>query len=536
MDFGNIGAGAAGGAVVAIVIKASDEFSSTFEKATRDMGGLQKFSVGVTGAMVTLGGVVVGVTDALYGMAIEAAKAGDIQETFNKLAGDDAAKALEKMNAASLETISNVNLMKMANDALIKGMKTEDLPTLTKYSQQLADMGKGDVAGNMETITQAFATGRTAQLKGLGVIVDENAAYKKYAESIGIVNDAKGEELKKEEASIQAKIDYAEKMGSSNRLLKQLTAQLKAVQDQEKQNVTSSSDFSTVLDDSQKKLALHAEILNGVAEASKKLPEPMKDAADNAEHMTKVWDDMKISIGTSIGSTVEKIQTNMAPTFMQMADIFTTKIMPAIEVLMNGLESMSQAFDGNNEAVTAFVSGLGYVVQGLLVFFGLVFKGIATILGFIDVIWQWGKILKDVIVDKVVNSFKLMGDYWTLIKDMFKLGALEIELVFKKMANNIIDSFQNIINTVTNWINNLVDVYNKMASKLGFSSMSHVGGFDLSGFKFDTASIEAQMKTVGTDIAKTTNNINVEIQSLTGVNPDDMAKALRKQLNDLVST
>ena len=70
VDFGSIGAGAAGGAVVAIVIRASDEFSDTFDKATEKMGGPQKFSVATTGSFVALGAGVAAAAGVLGDYAI----------------------------------------------------------------------------------------------------------------------------------------------------------------------------------------------------------------------------------------------------------------------------------------------------------------------------------------------------------------------------------------------------------------------------------------------------------------------------------
>ena len=536
MDFGSLGAGAAGGAVVGIVIRASDEFSSTFEKATKDMSSLQGFSVGLTGSMLALGAGVGVVAGALANMAIKATEAGDVQESFNQLAGGDGTAALEKMNAATLDTISNVDLMKMANDAFIKGMKSEDLPTLALYSQQLADMGKGNVAGNMETITQALATGRTAQLKGLGIQIDENEAYKKYAESIGIVNNAKGEELKLEEASIQQKIDYYEKIGGSSRMLSQLKTQLKAVQEEEKKNLTSSSDFSSVLDESQKKAAMHTEILAGVAEASAKLPQPTKDAADAVAGLSKNWADAQIQIGNALAPMVEEIATKLMPMFQSMADFFMTNILPAFELLFTSVSGLMDEFGGSNESVSVFIQGIGYAIEGVVVFFALVIKGIQTILQWANVITQWGLVIKDVIVDKVVSYFKLLGDVWDMMKNSFKLGALEIKFVFQSMANAIIDSFQKTGNTIVGWINKIIDVYNSMASTLGFKQKSHFENLDFSGMKYDTSNTESQIRSLGTELAGNVNNVNIDIQNITGVDPEDMAKALRKQLNDLVST
>lgn len=536
MDFGSIGAGAAGGAVVAIVIRASDEFSSTFGKATEGLGGLQSFSMGVTGSMLALGAGVAVAAGALGEFAIKAAEAGDVQEAFNKLAGENGVDALNKMADATLHTMSNVELMKTANDALIKGMSTEDLPTLSKYAQQLSDMGKGNVAENIDTITQAFATGRTAQLKALGVNIDLNAEYKKYAESIGIVNDAKGTELKTQEAAIQKQIDYYESIGGSRRMLSQLKDELKANQEEQKKNVTSTSDFNSILDETQKKAALHGAIMEGVAASSAKLPEPTIDAADSVKQLGAAWENAQVEIGNAITPMIESISTKLLPVFKEMYNFFNEHILPAFQLLFDAFGSLMGEFGGSNEFVTVFFKAIGYAIEGVVTFIALIIKGVSYILQWANVIYQWGEIIVSTIKDKVIASFNLLSNTWTLTKDMFLLGVLDIELGVEKMANMVIDSFQKSVNAIVNFVNTAIDMYNKVANKLGWGEMGHIGGLDLSGLKFNTSALEGQISALKGEATAAGNQINISIGQLSGVNPDDMANALRTKLNDLVST
>jgi len=469
-------------------------------------------------------------------LAVKSAQAGDVQEAFNQLAGEGAVDALNAMADATLNTVSNVDLMKAANDALIKGMTTEDLPVLTKYAQQLSDLGKGDVASNMEAITGALATGRTTQLKSLGVIIDQDAAYRKYAESIGIVNDAKAGELKTQEEDIKKKIEYFESIGGSNRMLKQLRDELKNNQEEQKKNISSQSDFNSVLDDAQKKAAMHIAIMDGVTEATAKLPEPSKDAADSVAALSAAWQNAQVEIGNAVAPMVDDIATKMMPMFERMYEFFTANILPAFELLFSALSELLGEFGGSNEAMDVFFKAIGFVIQGLVTFLALVIKGLSVFLQFADVIFQWGEVIVSVVKDKVIVSFTLLKNVWTLLKDMFLIGALEIQLVFERMANTIIRSFQRALDFVTDFINGLIDAYNSIASQLGFKTKSHIQEINLSGALFNTGSLESKISALKGEAAKSAQAITINIQQLSGVNPDDMAKALRTKLNDLVST
>lgn len=535
MDFGSLGAGAAGGAVVSIVIKASDEFSDVFSKATTNMGFLGQATGGLIAAVGASVAVIGGMTTALGEMAIKAAEAGDVQEAFNRLAGEEGVVALQNMTDATMGTISQVNLMKSANQSLIRGMTDEDLPILAKYGQQLADLGTGTVVDNINAITEANATGRLAHLKGLGVVIDQNLAYKKYAESIGLVNDKKADELTLEEASIKKKMEYYESIGGSRRMLKELQKELKAVQEEQKKNISSTSDFSQVLDDSQKKIANHAAIIEGVTEASKKLPEPIVDAKDAVQQLSASWENFQIKIGTTLGGAMQNIITNLLPIVQHLADVFMTLVLPALQDVFEAFGNLSAAL-GQTDNMNVLITVLGYLLKGMAAIVVILIDAAVGFVNLGNIALQWGDIIVDVVEHKAIAAFHLLSDSWKLTKNLFQLGALEIELFFENMVNKIVGSLETILNAIVGWINGVIDTYDAVADKLGWGHIDPLSNFNLSHFMMNTSGLQTQVSQLQGQVAQNVQNINIDIQQLTGVNPEDMAKALRKELNDLVTT
>lgn len=470
------GGGMAGGAVVSIVIKATDEFSGVFDKASESTGHLSGAMMGMTGALTAGISVVGGLAEQMGEFAIKAAEAGDVQEAFNKLAGDDATTALNAMNDASLHTISNMDLMKAANDALFKGMSTQDLPVLTKFSQQLADMGKGKVTDNMGAISQALATGRTAMLKTMGVNVDAQKVYDDLAASLGTTTDK--------------------------------------------------------LDDASKAAALHSAIIEGLTEASKKLPEPVVDAGDAVKQMSKAWEDAQVKMGDAIGPMITDINTNLMPVFKDLMKFVEEHIIPSFEALFNSVKDLMGQFDGSNDAVNTLVKGLGYIIEGLIVFTALVIKGVATVLGFINVAYEWAGVIKDVLV----AAFHIAKDEFSLFINAAETGWEMMKLSGATAANFIIDLFENAFNKVIGFINKMIDAANAASNALGGGDiMSRLTAFDFSGAKVDTSQITANLRNLSGERQQLVNDIKINIENITGMNPDDIAKALKTSLTDLVS-
>jgi len=172
--------GIAGGATVAIVIKAIDQYSKEFNKATTGMDKFMKVAkiAGVAAAT------------ALTAFTVSAVKAGlqmiPIEQSFKKLskASD---KFLVDLNEATKGTISNFELMSNANKALLLGLDQEALP---KLFENAAIVGRAAGRTTTEAISDiTLGIGRQSRmiLDNLGIIIKAGDVYDDYALLIGKV-------------------------------------------------------------------------------------------------------------------------------------------------------------------------------------------------------------------------------------------------------------------------------------------------------------------------------------------------------------
>jgi hypothetical protein len=181
--------GALGGAGVSIVINAVDNFSKTIKSAETQMGGLTGFvqknaaSIGMAGAAITAVGVA-GVAT-LTSWAKEAADTVSIQTAFNNLVGVDAPKMLSNLEDATRGTVSQMDLMKQANQALLLGIDPEALPIMFEGALAAAQATGRPVAEAIADITTGIGRQSKLILDNLGIIVDTEGAYKSYAEQLG---------------------------------------------------------------------------------------------------------------------------------------------------------------------------------------------------------------------------------------------------------------------------------------------------------------------------------------------------------------
>ena len=167
------------------VITLSDAFSGPLDKVAK--------ALGVSSQSMTAVGQAAGLAIGAIGAATAAVVAlGSLRESIEGAAhvGDVGASAdvmLGKLQAGTLGTISNFDLMKLANKALGAGLvkSADDMGTLAEGAQLLADRTGGSAKEAFETLTSTIATGRTAGLKQLGLFVDTKVATEEYAKSLG---------------------------------------------------------------------------------------------------------------------------------------------------------------------------------------------------------------------------------------------------------------------------------------------------------------------------------------------------------------
>lgn len=129
-----------------------------------------------------------------FDLVLDAEKIKQVNTTFENLAknaGLVGEELKEGMIKASGGLIEENELLQIANRSLIEmGSSAGKLPQLMEVARKATAAFGGDLAGNFEKINQAIATGQTRGLRHLGILVDQNKAYREYAHSIGVADDS----------------------------------------------------------------------------------------------------------------------------------------------------------------------------------------------------------------------------------------------------------------------------------------------------------------------------------------------------------
>lgn len=475
MDLGGFGGGVAGGATVAIIIKATDEFSNTFDKAQKSLSGFEKAGVGATAA---LGGVAAGGIAAIgivADLAIESGKSVGIQNSFNRMFGDEAPAALDELKAATKGTVSDIDIMTAANQALLLGIDKDALPEMFKGAMASAQATGRPVKDAISDITLGIGRQSRMILDNLGIIVDADNANQTYAESLGKTTEE--------------------------------------------------------LTDAERKTAFMNATMQALKDNVQKVGEVQDNASLAAQRSAAALDNFKDKVGQAFGPGVTAAIEALTPIMEQLGTVFTEQVMPAMLFATDAIVEFLGSFK-DQEGTSMFIKALGYILEGTFVFIGLVIKGIQTVFEWMNVCYQWGIVLKD----KVVSALKLTKDEMEILFNAGETGWEMLKLGAATAANFIVDAFQNSFNMVIGWINNLIDAANAASNALGGGDiLDRIGELDFSGAKIDTSQITANLQNLSTERQGIVNDIKINIEQLSGVDPDEMAKALKTKLVDLVS-
>ena len=118
---------------------------------------------------------------------------------------------LGKFREATNGTVSDIELMKQANNAMLLGIVESDdqFASLIDNAQRLAKAVGKDAAFGIESLTTGIGRQSKLMLDNLGIMVDTQGAYEKYAEAIG-VNTSELDENQRKQAFIQATMESIE--------------------------------------------------------------------------------------------------------------------------------------------------------------------------------------------------------------------------------------------------------------------------------------------------------------------------------------
>lgn len=163
----------------------------TDEAANRMRGIGQAIDLAVFREFATIASRAIGaVADKIVELGSRGADVQDVAGSFEVLtskAGETASVMLGQLRQGVVGTISDFELMQLANKTLGTGIikTSSDMGTLAAGARVLAKATGGTTAEAFDTLTSAMASGRTAALKQLGLFVDSKKATEDYAASIG---------------------------------------------------------------------------------------------------------------------------------------------------------------------------------------------------------------------------------------------------------------------------------------------------------------------------------------------------------------
>jgi hypothetical protein len=182
--FGSFLSGVGGGATVAIIIRAYDQYSSELKKADANVGkASSKMSASLAGVALAAAGTGV----ALFRLSAEASRYSDVQKSFNTLVGGNGVDALNGLEQATQSTVSQLDLMRNANLLLqnVQGITAEQMNTIARAAVPLSQAVGITVTEAYNRLAAGIAKGETELLDELGLKLDATVANRKYAESLG---------------------------------------------------------------------------------------------------------------------------------------------------------------------------------------------------------------------------------------------------------------------------------------------------------------------------------------------------------------
>lgn len=194
----------------------ADEFKQVLKDATSEIKSFGDPST-LSGLIITLGnlpnalGVVKEAILALKApldLVFEGERLRAINAQFELLTrnagiSSEALKAgLEKAAGGLIDTS---DLLQMANKSIVAmGVSADKLPQILELARKASVVTGKSVADTFEELSQAISTGQTRALKHMGIVVDLDKAYEKYADSIGVAAAALSDAEKRQALANEA--------------------------------------------------------------------------------------------------------------------------------------------------------------------------------------------------------------------------------------------------------------------------------------------------------------------------------------------
>jgi len=189
------------------------KFEQGFDKAVKAVKTAEKNIVKSMGAIsiaakVQLGKDIFNATTAVARGIAELASRGDelddLTSTFNALGGS--AAQIDVAKTALLDTVSTIDLLKVANEGMIRQIPgfAENFGLIADYAGRFAEATGGDAIESLSKLSAALTTAKEKKLADLGVVINQEDAYKKYAAQLGVSAESLDNVQKKTARQVEA--------------------------------------------------------------------------------------------------------------------------------------------------------------------------------------------------------------------------------------------------------------------------------------------------------------------------------------------
>lgn len=165
----------------------------------------------------------------------------DLSTSFQNLAREAGASGdalLNNLNAALSNTIPNLELMQQANELLIGGLAPDQIELVAKAARSLGEATGVSAKEGMNQLADSLLRGNDRALKTLGIVVDNDKAFRDFAETIGTTSEKLSEQAKTlaiREAALKALAEQTSRLGDvtddAGDRLDQLTSTLSNAKD-----------------------------------------------------------------------------------------------------------------------------------------------------------------------------------------------------------------------------------------------------------------------------------------------------------------
>lgn len=204
-----------GQSIVEILIRASNQASGEFKKATSDLGALgkeaEKLGKGMrkTGAAITAG-VTVPLAGAIVHSAMAAARVDELIIANNQLAksagysGEYVQKQAESVKSMGIESAA---AQQIVSKFITANLDLSQAANLARVAQDQAVISGENSTETMMRLTDALITGNTQMFRSMNMTLDLNTAYQEMADQLG-KNVGELSETEKVQARVNAVMEY----------------------------------------------------------------------------------------------------------------------------------------------------------------------------------------------------------------------------------------------------------------------------------------------------------------------------------------